>query len=155
MIEREMMPPVLYEDEAVLVTVKPAGLLSAPALGKGEQSLPELLSPDKSLFVVHRLDRPTAGVMVYAKTAAAAAALQNGGEMEKTYLAVCEGVPAEQSARLADLLFFDRAKDKSFIVTRARRGVKEARLSYEVLQTLLPPAESASPPAPLPALGHA
>jgi 23S rRNA pseudouridine1911/1915/1917 synthase len=86
--------------------------------------------------------------MVYAKTAEAAAFLQTKGEMEKTYLAVCEGVPAEPSGNLTDLLFFDRAKDKSFIVTRARRGVKEARLSYELLSTLPPAAPSSADAAP-------
>jgi 23S rRNA pseudouridine1911/1915/1917 synthase len=136
MTERAEKAPVLYEDAALLVTVKPSGMLSAQAEGKGEKSLPELLSPDAPLFVVHRLDRPTAGVMVYAKTAKAAAFLQTEGEMEKTYLAVCEGVPEERAATLCDLLFFDRTKDKSYIVTRARRGVKEARLSYEVEQTV-------------------
>lgn len=129
---------VLYEDAAVLVACKPSGILSAPVEGKRETSFPDLLSPDRALFVVHRLDRPTAGVMVYAKTAAAAAFLSTKGEMEKTYLAVCEGLPEEKAAALSDLLFFDRAKDKSFVVTRPRRGVKEARLSYEVLKTLSP-----------------
>ena len=129
------LPPVLYEDAAIIVAGKPAGILSAPVEGKGEKSLPELLSPAAPLFVVHRLDRPTCGVMVYAKTAAAAAFLQTKGEMEKTYLAVCEGVPEAPAATLCDLLFFDRTKDKSFIVKKPRRGVKEARLSYEVVST--------------------
>ncbi len=136
--EGSPLPPVLYEDAAVVVAVKPSGILSAPAEGKRERSLPELLSPGAPLFVVHRLDRPTAGVMVYAKTASAAAHLGAQGEMEKTYLAVSEGVPAEPSGALVDLLFFDRAKDKSFIVKKPRRGVKEARLSYEVIRTVLP-----------------
>ena len=145
-------PPVLYEDAAIIVTVKPAGILSAPAEGKREKALSELLSPDAPLYVVHRLDRPTAGVMVYAKTARAAAHLSTKGEMEKTYLAVCEGVPAEREATLCDLLFFDRAKDKSFTVKKPRRGVKEARLAYEVVSTLSPDtvgggAHVATPPA--------
>ena len=143
MTDRENRPPILYEDAAVVVAVKPAGILSAPAEGRRERSMPELLSPDAPLFVVHRLDRPTAGVMVYAKTAAAAAALQATGEMEKIYLAVVEGSPAEKSGTLVDLLFFDRGKDKTFVVKKPRRGVKEARLSYEVLENVLPPSEPA------------
>lgn len=148
MMTDQKRPPVLYEDAAVIVACKPSGILCAPVEGKGEASLPDLLSPDAPLYVVHRLDRPTAGVIVYAKTAAAAAYLSTKGEMTKEYLAVCEGLPEEKAAALSDLLFFDRAKDKSFVVARVRRGVKEARLSYELLKTLAPaaPATPAADP---------
>ena len=56
--------------------------------------------------------------------------------MEKTYLAVAEGVPSEPVGELRDLLYFDRRKNKSYVVKRERRGVKQARLQYEVLQTI-------------------
>ena len=152
MMTDQKRPPVLYEDAAVIVACKPSGILCAPAEGKRERSFPDLLSPDAPLYVVHRLDRPTAGVIVYAKTAAAASYLSTKGEMTKEYLAVCEGLPDAPSATLTDLLFFDRAKDKSFVVDRVRRGVKEARLSYKVLATLLPPTELPTPVQPRPPL---
>ena len=55
------------------------------------------------------------------------------GKLAKEYLAVAEGAPAPAAAMLTDLLYFDRARDKSYVVDRLRRGVKEARLAYETL----------------------
>ena len=77
--------------------------------------------------------------MVYAKTKAAAgklSAIVSERSMEKEYLAVVRGRPAEESAVLRDLLFRDAAKNKSFVVDRMRRGVREAELSYRVLETV-------------------
>jgi 23S rRNA pseudouridine1911/1915/1917 synthase len=79
--------------------------------------------------------------MVFAKNPKSAAALSAsaaGGGMKKEYLAVVEGVPAQQAAKLHDLLFFDRQRDKTFVVDRMRRGVKEASLSYELVATRAP-----------------
>ena len=53
--------------------------------------------------------------------------------VEKEYLAVLRGHPAEREAELTDLLFRDAAKNKSYVVKRMRKGVREARLSYRVL----------------------
>ena len=72
--------------------------------------------------------------MVYAKTARAAATL-SAGEMEKIYFAVAEGTPHEAQGMLEDLLYYDRQKDKTYVVKRKRQGVKEARLSYETQAT--------------------
>ena len=57
------------------------------------------------------------------------------GEVEKTYLAVVEGVPESPTGELRDLLFFDRRKNKSYVVKRERKGVKEARMTYETQGT--------------------
>ncbi len=77
--------------------------------------------------------------MVYAKTQEAArrlSAMIQQGRVEKTYLAVVEGVPEETQGEYTDLLYFDRRKNKSYVVKRERKGVKQARLQYEVLQTI-------------------
>ncbi len=134
------MPTILYEDADVLVAVKPAGILSEPAANKKGADILALLEASAAsrgerlfLYPVHRLDRETGGIMVFAKSAAAAARLSaaiTGGETEKEYLAVIEGRPASPEGALCDLLFFDRARGKSYVVTRPRRGVKEARLFY-------------------------
>lgn len=74
--------------------------------------------------------------MVYAKTAQEAARLTQAmgqGQMQKTYLAVLTGCPAERAGTLEDLLFHDRAKNKTYVVRRQRGGVKQARLHYEIL----------------------
>ncbi len=93
-----------------------------------------------AIYPVHRLDRGTAGLMVYALDQKCAAALTEQiqrGEMQKTYLAVVEGEPCPAEGELRDFLFYDRQKAKSFVVKSAgsRRGVKEAVLTYEVRRT--------------------
>lgn len=133
---------VLYEDREIVVCVKDAGVLSQASEKGKEADMTALLAAHfaengeaATPHVVHRLDRGTGGVMVYAKTEKAAAALSaaaSGEGMKKTYLAVVEGKPTNASGELTDLLFFDRQKDKTYVVNRARRGVKEARLTYVV-----------------------
>lgn len=123
---------VFYEDEQLLVCHKPAGVLSAKD-ASGKPSVSDLLAP-RRVYPVHRLDREVSGLMVFAKTPEAAAFLsarmQDG--FSKEYLAVCEQTPPEDEAELADLLFHDRAKNKTYVVKRKRAGVKEAKLFYRV-----------------------
>ena len=130
----------MYQDDNIIVAFKPYGLLSE-ADGTNP-NLPAVLKEETgcdSIFTVHRLDRTTQGLMVYAKTQEAArrlSAMIQQGRVEKTYLAVVEGVPEEEQGEYADLLYFDRRKNKSYVVKRERKGVKQARLQYEVLQTI-------------------
>lgn len=129
------MPEILYADAAVAVVVKPAGVLSQ---GDAEDAMPVLLQKQLSgtIFPVHRLDQPTGGVMVYARTQDAAAKLSAQMQSEafgKEYLAVLDGTPEPAEGELHDLLFFDRQKGKSYAVRRKRAGVKDARLTYRVL----------------------
>ncbi len=121
---------LLYHDRAIAVCVKPVGLDS-------EHDLPEALKArlGGEMFTVHRLDRNVGGVMVYARTKAAAAALSRAiaeGAMIKEYLAVVHGTPPE-GGEWEDLLFKDSRKNKVFVVKRMRRGVKRARLAFERL----------------------
>lgn len=129
------MPEILYADAAVAVVVKPAGVLSQ---GDAEDAMPALLQKQLggTTFPVHRLDQPTGGVMVYARTQDAAAKLSAQMQSEafgKEYLAVLDGTPEPAEGELHDLLFFDRQKGKSYAVRRKRAGVKDARLAYRVL----------------------
>lgn len=129
------MPEILYADAAVAVVVKPAGVLSQ---GDAEDAMPALLQKQLggTIFPVHRLDQPTGGVMVYARTQDAAAKLSAQMQSEafgKEYLAVLDGTPEPAEGELHDLLFFDRQKGKSYAVRRKRAGVKDARLAYRVL----------------------
>ena len=131
------MSEILYQDAQIIVCVKPAGILSQ---GDTPDAMPSVLCHElgcDTVYPVHRLDQAVGGVMVYAKTPKAAAALSSSmqkGDFHKEYRAVLQGVPQENAATLEDLLFFDRSKNKSFVVKRKRAGVKEASLSYEVLQ---------------------
>ena len=129
------MPEILYADAAVAVVVKPAGVLSQ---GDAENAMPALLQKrlGGAIFPVHRLDQPTGGVMVYARTQDAAAKLSAQMQSEafgKEYLAVLDGTPEPVEGELHDLLFFDRQKGKCYAVRRKRAGVKDARLAYRVL----------------------
>ncbi len=118
---------VLYSDKDLAVIVKPVGLDSeaqAPA------AIKELLGGE--VFTVHRLDKNVGGVMVYARTKLAAAALSRAiqeGTMIKEYVALVHGVPPE-SGDWEDLLFKDASKNKVFVVKRQRTGVKKARLEF-------------------------
>ena len=128
-------PVILFEDKDMIVADKPAGMLSEEQ--EGRPSMPEYLRghTGREVFTVHRLDRTTRGLMVYAKNPRAAAVLSDEilkGRMVKIYLAAVEGVTDERG-ELSDLLYFDRYRGKSYTVKTERRGVKRALLSYERL----------------------
>lgn len=135
------MLDLLYFDSDIAVCVKPAGVLSE---GDGKNSMPYLLSLelkergiDASVFVVHRLDRETEGLTVFALNEAAAAALSlsfQNGDAVKIYHALCVGVIENDADVLCDLLFYDRGRGKSFVVDRERKGVRKASLEYSVLR---------------------
>ncbi|MBQ0100795.1 MAG: RluA family pseudouridine synthase [Lachnospiraceae bacterium] len=137
---------ILYSDKSIVVCLKPAGVVSEEAPG----GMPELLRMElkkdaavPQIFPVHRLDKGVGGVMVYALTKDAAASLTRqmtesapadaGKTFAKEYLAVTEGVPEPASGRMEDLLFHDREKNRTYVVKRPRKGVKEAVLEYETL----------------------
>ncbi len=128
---------VLFENEDFAVCIKPAGVLSE----EGEGGLPHILRSQLNcdVFPVHRLDRGTGGLMIYAKNPASAAKLSaaiKDGKFIKRYLAVVRGTPDKPEAVLKDLLYHDRRKNKSFAVNRSRAGVKEASLQYKLLSTV-------------------
>ena len=121
---------ILYNEKGVVVCVKPVGVDS-------EHALPELLKQvlGGEIFTLHRLDKNVGGVMVYARTKAAAASLSKviqNGQMVKEYVARVHGNPPE-SGDWTDLLFKDSHKNKVFVVKKARSGVKEARLCFRHL----------------------
>lgn len=129
------MIALLYEDRDLVVCVKPPALLSQS--GSGEDIL-ELLGRQLgcTLYPVHRLDRGVGGVMVFARTSRAAAALSAAiqrRELDKEYLCLVRGRPAPDSGVYRDLLLHDRTRNKTFVVDRMRGGVKEASLAYQVL----------------------
>ena len=127
---------VLFEDKHLLVVEKDAGILSEPD-GSGNDIVTLCSNhTGAECYLVHRLDRGTGGVMVLAKTKAAAgklSALVSERAFSKEYLAVIKGAPEVSEGIFKDLLFKDSRKNKSFVVTRARKGVKEASLEYRVL----------------------
>lgn len=118
---------ILYSDKEIAVCIKPVGLdseVEVPA------ALKDALGGD--CYPVHRLDKNVGGVMVYARTKAAAAALSRAiqeGTMVKEYVAMVHGILPEQGD-WEDLLWKDSQKNKVFVVKRMRGGVKQARLEF-------------------------
>jgi len=129
---------IIFEDKDIVVAIKPPEILSQGD-EKGRKNAVDILKEmtGEDIFSVHRLDKGVGGVMVFAKNSRAAAELSrqvSDRTMEKTYLALVHGEIAEEKGRMEDLLFFDRGKNKSFVVKRERRGVKKAFLDYECLE---------------------
>ena len=129
------MIEILEQTPQLVLCVKPVGVR---AQGEAEADLPALLKRQLGceIYPVHRLDQAVGGVMVFAKTAPAAAKLSQaiaGGTLQKEYLAVLERSPERAEGELSDLLFHDRTKNKTYVVSRQRKGVKEAKLAYRVL----------------------
>ena len=117
---------ILYSDRDLYVIVKPVGMDS-------EHEVPAALEGET--FPIHRLDKNVGGVMVYARTKQAAAALSKTvqeGSMVKEYVAMVHGTPPE-SGDWEDFLFKDSRKNKVFAVKKERKGVKYARLEFDRL----------------------
>lgn len=118
---------ILFSDRDIVLCVKPVGLdseIQMPA------ALRETLGGE--IYPVHRLDKNVGGVMVFARTQAAAASLSKAiqeGKLIKEYVALVHGTPPE-SGDWEDLLWKDSRKNKVFVVKRMRGGVKKARLEF-------------------------
>ncbi len=117
----------LHTDKDLAVIIKPVGLDS-------EKDIPQQLSEalGGQIYPVHRLDLNVAGVMVYARNKAAAAALSKliqDGLFVKEYRALVHGTPPADGT-WQDLLFKDSRKNKVFVVKKERNGVKRASLSF-------------------------
>ena len=135
---------IIYSDRSLLVCIKPAGIPCETANEK-TKSLSDILSEQLSsngktpyIGMVHRLDQVTEGLMVYSLSEKATGKLSeymSSGEAHKEYLAVVHGTPDAPEGEMRDLLFRDPRKNKSFVVDRSRRGVKEAKLEYKLLCT--------------------
>ncbi len=132
--------PLLFRDTFLAVAVKPVGLLSQES--PRERNLPALLREQiGASFVgaVQRLDRDVGGVTVLSLDRGTAGKLSSSltdkAVCVKEYLALLSGIPEKREGVLSDLLFHDVRRNKTFVVDRMRKGVKEASLAYEVLAT--------------------
>lgn len=118
---------ILFSDRDIVLCVKPVGLdseIQMPA------ALKETLGGE--IYPVHRLDKNVGGVMIFARTQAAAASLSKAiqeGTLIKEYVALVHGSPPERGD-WEDLLWKDSRKNKVFVVKRMRGGVKKARLEF-------------------------
>lgn len=138
---------ILHEDNHCLAVNKPARLLTMGD-ATGEQTLLELAKEyvkrkyDKPgavfLGVVHRLDRPVSGVVLFARTSKAAARLSEQFRVrtvEKVYRAIVEGVPPERDAVLQDWLWKDPGRNVTQVVREGTPGAQQAALAIKRLRT--------------------
>ena len=135
---------IIFEDKYLMVCEKPIGVQSQES-ADGENML-SLLSQyrrdhgeDEYVGLVHRLDTATGGVMIYSKSRSLTGKLcelVGGEDYRKEYLAAVEGIPEAESGELCDLLYHDKQKNKSYVVKKERRGVKEARATYKLVETV-------------------
>ena len=130
---------ILYRDKDVVVCVKPVGV-SSENTQKGD-GMPDMLKAQlgvKQVYTLHRLDVGVGGLMAYALSKKGASVLSKDiaeGVFHKYYTATVYGKPDTEEGVFEDLLFKDSKKNKSFVVTKERKGVKKAKLSYRVLET--------------------
>lgn len=134
---------IQYEDDALIVCVKEAGV-ATQTKNIGQRDMESMLRTYRMqkgepsyIGVVHRLDQPVSGLMVFAKTKEAAAHLSRqiaSKAADKYYYAVTDGIPAKQSGKLTDDLLRDGRTNFSRVVTGNVPGAKRAELSYEVLE---------------------
>lgn len=134
---------IIYEDELLLVCRKPAGVATqTKKLGQADmESLLKNYRASKGeapyIGVVHRLDQPVEGVMVFAKTKEAAADLSRQVQArlaDKYYYAMTEGVPPKKKGTLEDYLLRDGRSNTSKVVNKETPEAKRAVLDYEVLE---------------------
>lgn len=138
---------ILYEDNHVIIANKAAGEI-VQGDKSGDTPMSELIkdylktkyNKPGNVFcgVVHRIDRPVSGLVIFAKTSKALSRLNDmlrKGDLHKSYLALVEGKPRELSARIENFVVSDGKINKTFIVDAATPGAKKATLEYETVTT--------------------
>ena len=133
---------IVHIDDAIVVVDKPAGLLSMGSERDKEKTAHRILnehlkalakSPRQQAFIVHRLDRETSGLMIFARSEAIQDALQrNWKDVTKRYLAIVEGSLPHASGTLRDNL----VESKAFKVHRVAKGGEVAITHYRVMSTV-------------------
>ncbi len=137
---------VLYEDNQIVVVIKPQNVPSAPD-DSGDADMLTLVknyikekynkTGDAFIGLVHRLDRPTGGIMVFARNSKSAKRLSeqfNTHEVEKVYYAITNGVVKIKSQILVNYVKKDEKENVVKIVPMSEKGAKKAELQYKVLE---------------------
>ena len=137
---------ILHEDNHIIVVMTPQGLPSCGDESGDDNMLDQVRRYVKEKYnkpgnvyigLIHRLDRPTGGIMVFAKTSKAASRLaeqMRSGDFEKKYLAVLVGVPKEAQGTLINYLKKNPVNNMVYICTQTTDGAKLASLDYKVLE---------------------
>jgi len=138
---------VIYEDNSIIVVNKPQNIpTQADSSGDKDmltmikEYIKEKYNKPGNVFIglVHRLDRPTGGVMVFARNSKAASRLSEqirNGEFDKTYFAVTKAIPHPKQSKIVTYLKKDEKNNIARIVPMLEDGAKRAELEYKVLET--------------------
>lgn len=142
------LPPILFEDNHLIIVNKQPGQL-VQGDKTGDVTLIDLIKDyikekyhkpgNVFLGVVHRLDRPTSGIVVFARTSKALERMNKlftERKVQKSYWAVVKNPPPKESDTVIHHLVRNPKKNKSFAFNRPETGSKEAKLSYQVLYNL-------------------
>lgn len=136
---------VVYEDNHIIVVYKESGEIvqgdktgDTPLSDIVKDYIKEKYQKPGNVFlgVVHRLDRPVSGLVVFARTSKALSRLNNmfrTGDVHKTYWAITKEQPAELDGRLEHWLVRNEKQNKSYAYTREKPGAKKAILEYKVV----------------------
>ena len=135
---------VLYEDDYIIVCEKPAGIASQAGKITDKDMVSEVnnymrrAGAKASAYLIHRLDKPVRGILVFAKTKQAAAKLNSqltGGDFCKKYYAIVEGKPESEEGILENYMYKDSKNSKAVIVGEKEtiKEAKAAKLSYKVV----------------------
>lgn len=140
------MVKVIYEDNHLLVVEKPVNILSQgddtndkDMVNLLKQYVKEKYNKPGNVYIglVHRLDRPVGGAMVFAKTSKAASRLSEqvrNKTFKKTYRAVIHGTMNKESDTLKDYLYKNKKTNMVSVVNKNHKDAKNAELSYETLE---------------------
>ncbi len=126
---------IVFQDNRIVVAVKPVGVLSTDEENGMPSLLREALGTD-CIRTVHRLDAQVSGLMVYARSAKAASLLSEQmreHHFHKEYLAVIHGKPEHDRGTFRDLLGRDTVRRMTYVANAPDKDVREAILDYEVL----------------------
>ena len=146
-----MQKNIIFEDEHLIVAYKPAGIATQTARIGQQDMVSELKNylsrkPENKgkgepyLGLVHRLDQPVSGILVFGKTKQAAASISRQiteGTFHKYYYAVIYGKPVKENDRLTDYLYKDGRTNMSLIVKKDFLEAKKAVLDYKLVKTLM------------------
>ena len=131
---------IIYEDKNLVVAEKPAGMPSQPDKTGDTDILTLLEKKYNKVWLVHRLDRPVGGLMVFAlneKTASYLGKQVLDGKLGKEYMAVCCGVPKNESGELRNWLVKNQRLNISEVVNgKINKNAKEAVLDYRLIKTV-------------------
>lgn len=135
---------ILYEDGEIIVVIKPAGMDAQSSRGLEKDMVSELKNHlavsnrEPYLGIVHRLDKPVEGIMVFAKSKKAAAVLSRdfqGQDIKKRYLALVHGCPSRKEGELFHFIRRNAVLQKAEIFEQKEKDAKDALLSYKLLDT--------------------